>query len=78
MMTAPVDSLDKDAMIAALLARVEELMATNACLVARVAELEAKLDQPPKTPTVRASRLRRGGRPPKPPSRSRSLNGSSV
>ena len=49
-MTPPPDSLDKDAMIAALLARIEELMARNAWLVARVAELEAKLDQPPKTP----------------------------
>ncbi len=49
-MTPPPDSLDKDAMTAALLARVEELMATNAWLVARVGELEAKLDQPPKTP----------------------------
>ena len=56
-MTPPPDLVDKDAMIAALLARIEALVAqvealtaTNARLVARIAELEAKLDQPPKTP----------------------------
>src|SRR5271163_5277393 len=49
-MTPPPDSVDKDAMIAALLARIETLTAANARLVARIAELEAKLDQPPKTP----------------------------
>jgi transposase len=49
-MTRPPDSVDKDAIVAALLARVETLTATNAWLVARIAELEAKLDQPPKTP----------------------------
>ena len=37
-------------MIAALLARIEALVAQNASLVARVAELEAKLGLPPKTP----------------------------
>jgi len=49
-MTPPPDTVDKDAMIAALLARIETLTAANARLVARIAELEAKLDQPPKTP----------------------------
>ena len=49
-MTPPPDSLDKDALIAALLARIETLLAQNVALTARVAELESKLDQPPKTP----------------------------
>src|SRR5271154_192664 len=49
-MTPPPDSVDKDTMIAALLARIETLTAANARLVARIAELESKLDQPPKTP----------------------------
>jgi hypothetical protein len=56
-MTPSPDSADKDAVIAglmarmeALLAQIEALTATNAWLVARVAELEAKLDLPPKTP----------------------------
>src|SRR5271169_1504009 len=49
-MTPPPDTVDKDAMIAALLARIETLTAANARLVARIAELEAKLDQPPKAP----------------------------
>jgi transposase len=40
----------KDALIGALTRQVEALMATNAALMARVAELEAKLGQPPKTP----------------------------
>lgn len=42
-MTPPPDLLDKDALIAALMARIEEL-------TARVAELEAKLGLPPKGP----------------------------
>jgi hypothetical protein len=41
-MTPPPDLADKDALIAKLLARIEALMA-------RVAELEAKLGLPPKT-----------------------------
>ena len=49
-MTLRVDSADKDAIIGALMARIEALTATNARLVARIADLEAKLDQPPKTP----------------------------
>jgi transposase len=49
-MTPPPDTVDKDALIATLLARIETLTAANALLVARIAELESKLDQPPKTP----------------------------
>ncbi len=49
-MTPPPDLVDKDAIIAVLMARMEALTATNAWFVARIAELEAKLDQPPKTP----------------------------
>ena len=56
-MKTPTTSDDKDALIAALLERIEvlvvqnaALMASNASLVARVAELEAKLGLPPKTP----------------------------
>jgi transposase len=49
-MTLRVDSADNDAVIAGLMARIETLTAANALLVARIAELEAKLDQPPKTP----------------------------
>ena len=56
-MKTPTTSDDKDALIAALLERIEvlvvqnaALMASNASLMARVAELEAKLGLPPKTP----------------------------
>jgi transposase len=49
-MTPPPDTVDKDAMIGALFAQIETLTAANARLVARIAELESKLDQPPKTP----------------------------
>jgi transposase len=49
-MTLSPELTDKDALIAALLARIEELLAVNAALTARVAELEAKLGLPPKTP----------------------------
>src|SRR5208337_2037689 len=52
-----LDPSDKDALIVALLARVGELCARtarleteNAALRARIAELEAKLGLPPKTP----------------------------
>lgn len=40
----------KDALIADLMARLAALVRQNEALAARVAELEAKLDQPPKTP----------------------------
>jgi len=53
-MTPPADSVDKDVVIGGLMARIatlvaqnEALAAANAVLVARIAELEAKLDQPP-------------------------------
>jgi transposase len=48
-----LDSLDDDLkpMVHRLLVRLDELLAQNATLMARVAELEAKLGQPPKTPT---------------------------
>ncbi len=56
-MAQPSDLHDKDALIAALMARIEALVARNealvvenAALAARVAELEAKLGLPPKTP----------------------------
>ncbi len=49
-MTPPPDPLDKDAVIAALMARIEVLLAENAALTTRIAELEAKLGLPPKTP----------------------------
>ena len=49
-MNTPTPPIDKDALIASLLERIEVLMAQNAALAARVAELEAKLGLPPKTP----------------------------
>src|SRR3954452_16314137 len=56
-MTPPRDLHDKDALIAALMARIEALVAgnealvaENAALAARVAGLEVKLGLPPKTP----------------------------
>jgi transposase len=49
-MTPPPDLADNDALIATLLARIETLTAANGLLIARIAELESKLDQPPKTP----------------------------
>jgi transposase len=55
--TQSSDLPDKDALIAALIARIEALVARNEALVAenaalagRVAELEARLGLPPKTP----------------------------
>jgi transposase len=68
-MTPAVDSVDKDAVIAGLMARIEALMATNSLLAARIAELEAKLDQPPKTPdnsSVPPSRGQKASEPSKP------------
>ena len=49
-MNTPTPPIDKDALIASLLERIEVLMAQNAALTARVVELEAKLGLPPKTP----------------------------
>jgi transposase len=48
-----LDSLDADSLkplVQQLLTRIDELLAQNKALLARVAELEAKLGQPPKTP----------------------------
>lgn len=48
-----LDSLDKDdlkPLVASLLGRIDELLAQNKTLLARIAELEAKLGKPPKTP----------------------------
>ena len=49
-MTAPPDLADKDALIAALMARIEEQGLLIAGLMARNAELEARLGLPPKGP----------------------------
>ena len=46
----PADLHDKDVLIAVLVARIEVLAAANAALTALVADLEAKLGLPPKTP----------------------------
>ena len=49
-----IDSLDKDGLkplVLALLKQNDELLAQIKTLLARIAELEARLDQPPKTPT---------------------------
>ena len=77
-MTRPLDlsillSSEKDALIIALLARIDGLVAANAALVAdnvaltkRVAELEQKLLKPPKTPTnssLPPSRGQKGNKP---------------
>ena len=45
-----LSAAEKDALIAALLAQVEALRAANELLTRRVAELEARLGLPPKTP----------------------------
>jgi len=55
-MTAAADSIGEDAVIAGSMARIEALLATNALLVARIGELGAKLDQPPKTPDNSSAR----------------------
>lgn len=58
-MTPPPESLDKDALIAALLARID-------ALVARIAELEARLGLPPKTPDNSSLPPSRGQKPSQP------------
>ena len=48
-----IDSLDKDSLkplLVSLLSRIDELLAQNKTLLARIAELEARAGQPPKTP----------------------------
>jgi transposase len=69
-MTRPADLPDKDALIAALLERIDALVARNATLTrqvevlsARVAELEAKLALPPKTPDNSSTPPSRGQKP---------------
>ena len=69
-MTPPVDppllsSSEKDAFIVALLAQVQAQAEQIAVLAARVAELEAKLNLPPKTPDNSST----------PPSRGQKANG---
>ena len=49
-MTPPPDLLDKDALIAVLLGRIEARDATIVKLAARVAELEAGMNRPRKGP----------------------------
>ena len=49
-----IDSLDKDSLkplVGSLLSKIDGLLAQNKILLARIAELEARLGQPPKTPT---------------------------
>lgn len=65
-MTLPTDLADKDALIATLLARIEEQVLLIGQLTARVAELEAKLGAPPKGP----------GNSSVPPSRGQKASGS--
>jgi transposase len=47
---SPLSHEQKDALIGALLAEIEAQKVANAALSARITELEAKLQQPPKTP----------------------------
>ena len=60
-----LDSAAKDALILALIERVNDLIAENAKLKERLARLEAKLGEPPKTPSNSSL----------PPSRGRKLSG---
>jgi len=46
-----LESAAKDALILALIERVNDLIAENAKLKERLARLEAKLGEPPKTPS---------------------------
>ena len=51
---APSDSPDADSLkplVASLLGKIDELLAQNKALLARIAELEAREGRPPKTPT---------------------------
>jgi transposase len=64
-----IDSLDKDSLkplVLQLLARIDALLEQNKALLARIAELEARAGQPPKTPTnssLPPSRGQKGNRP---------------
>jgi transposase len=62
-MTHSSDLTDKDALIAALIARNEVLVAEVTRLAARVAELEAKLGLPPKTPDNSSTPPSKGQKP---------------
>ncbi len=62
----PPDTLDKDALIASLMARIEGLSAENARLAALVAELQAKLGVPPKGPDNSGVPPSRGQKPSEP------------
>ena len=72
-MNTPSTPTDKDALIAALLERLEVLLAQNAALMAetarlaaRVAELEAKLGLPTKTPDNSSLPPSKGQKPSRP------------
>jgi transposase len=62
-MTAPPDLVDKDGLIASLMGRIEALAAENGKLVARIAELEARLGLPPKGPDNSSVPPSRGQKP---------------
>jgi transposase len=62
-MTPATDLVDKDALIASLMARIEALASENGKLVARIAELEAKLGLPPKGPDNSSVPPSRGQKP---------------
>jgi hypothetical protein len=61
--TLPSDPPDKDALIFALMARIEALVEQNAQLTARIAELEATLGLPPKTPDNSSTPPSKGQKP---------------
>src|SRR5215211_2736241 len=61
--TLPSDPPDKDALISALMARIEALVEQNAQLTARIAELEATLGLPPKTPDNSSTPPSKGQKP---------------
>jgi transposase len=58
-----LDSPEKDALIGALIARIDALVAENTALRTRVAELEAKLGLPPKTPDNSSTPPSQGRKP---------------
>jgi len=75
-----LDSLEADSLkplVRQLLMRIDDLLAQNKALLARIAELEAKLGQPPKTPDNSSLPPSRGQKanaeppPTKPPRKSR-------
>src|SRR5271156_4649793 len=60
MTPARPDSIDKDARIATLMARIEVLVSETAKLAARIAELNAKLELPHKGPNNSSAPPSRG------------------